>query len=75
MVQNILFRYGYNEELNFVFGKQGSIDRLTPLSVPFSWDYFKDTKNFDLPWHEILLEGEGYDISALYMKWNKTAIR
>ena len=75
MVQDMLLRYGYNNSLNFIFGKDGSIDQLKPLSKPFTLEYFKNINKHELPWHEILLEEEGYDVSTVYMKWNKTAIR
>ena len=75
MIQDMLLRYGYNNSLNFIFGKDGSIDQLKPLSKPFTLDYFKNINKHELPWHEILLEEEGYDVSTVYMKWNKTAIR
>ena len=74
-MQQILLRYGYNKGLSFVFGKNGSIDTLAPLSMPFTLEYFNDANRSNLPWHKILIEEEGYDVSALYMKWNKTAIR
>ena len=75
MIQEILLRYGYHKGLNFVFGKGDSIGELKPSNVPFTLDYFKNATKSDFPWHQILLEREGYDISALYMKWNKSAIR
>ena len=75
MVERILLRYGYNEGLKLVFGKEETIEKLAPLSLPFTLDYFKDVKKGDLPWHQTLLDGEGYDILTLYMKWNKSAIR
>ena len=75
MIQDMLLRYGYNASLNFIFGKDGSIDQLKPLSKPFTLDYFKNINKHELPWHDILLENEGYDVSTVYMKWNKTAIR
>ena len=71
----MLLRYGYNNSLNFIFGKDGSIDQLKPLSKPFTLEYFKNINKHELPWHEMLLEEEGYDVSTVYMKWNKTAIR
>ena len=71
----MLLRYGYNKDLNFVFGKEDSIGELKPLNVPFTLDYFNNASKSDFPWHQLLLEQEGYDMSALYMKWNKTAIR
>ena len=58
-----------------MFGKGDSIGELKPSNVPFTLDYFKNATKSDFPWHQILLEREGYDISALYMKWNKSAIR
>ena len=70
-----MLRYGYYNGLNFVFGNEGSIGELKPLNVPFTLEYFKNTTKSEFPWHQMLLEREGYDISALYMKWNKTAIR
>ena len=75
MIQDMLLRYGYNTSLNFIFGKEGSIDQLKPLSEPFTLEYFKNINKHELPWHDILLEEEGYDVSTVYMNWNKTAIR
>ena len=75
VVQQILLRYAYNNGLSLVFGKNDSLDELKPLSVPFTLGYFNDVNNTDQPWHQMLLEEEGYDVAAAYMKWNKTAIR
>jgi len=74
VVRSILLRYGYSKDLNFVFGKEDSIGELRPLNVPFTLDYFKNMSKSEFPWHQILLEREGYDISTLYMKWNKSAV-
>ena len=75
VVRSILLRYGYSKDLNFVFGTEDSIGELMPFNVPFTLDYFKNVSKLEFPWHQILLEREGYDISSLYMKWNKSAVR
>ena len=74
-VQNILLRYGYNKKLNFIFGREGSFTQLGDLMSSFTLDYFKGIKRFEMPWHNDLLRHNGYDICAIHMKWNKTAVR
>ena len=74
-IQNILLRYGHNLKLNFVFGKGGSFTQLGDLTTTFNLDYFNNIKNYDMPWHNMLAHKDGYDICAIHMKWNKTAVR
>ena len=74
-IQNILLRYGHNLKLNFVFGKGGSFTQLGDLTTTFNLDYFNNVKNYDMPWHNMLAHKDGYDICAIHMKWNKTAVR
>ena len=72
----MLLRYGHENKLNFVFGKGGSFTQLGDLTSTFTLDYFRNVNKAEMPWHEVLLEeGEGYDICAIHMKWNKTAIK
>ena len=71
----MLLRYGHNNQLNFVFGKGGTFTQLGDLTSPFTLDYFKQIKRNEMPWHNILVQGDGYDICAIHMKWNKTAVR
>ena len=68
-------RYGHNLKLNFVFGKGGSFTQLGDLTTTFNLDYFNNIKNYDMPWHNMLADKDGYDICAIHMKWNKTAVR
>ena len=74
-IQNILLRYGHNSKLNFVFGKGGSFTQLGDLTTTFNLNYFNNIKNYDMPWHNALAHKDGYDICAIHMKWNKTAVR
>ena len=74
-VQNILLRYGYINKLNFVFGRQGTFTQLGDLSSNFDLKYFRNVKTYEMPWHNHLLRTSGYDICAIHMRWNKTAVR
>ena len=58
-----------------MFGKEGTFTQLGDLASTFTLDYFNKLQTGDLPWHKILLDGVGYDICAIHMKWNKTAVR
>ena len=74
-MQNIVLRYGYNNKLNFLFGREGSFTQLGDLISSFNLDYFKNIKGYEMPWHKQLIQSNGYDICAIHMRWNKTAIR
>ena len=70
-VLNILLRYGYNYNLNFVFGSGNT----SPQNHNFFETYeFKRKEKNDFPWQRVLKKHE-YDIWCFHARWNKTWVR
>jgi hypothetical protein len=77
-VQNIIFRYGLDNGLNFVLPTSGN--HLNDPSHPYIiLDPFKiewlDAAKEKLPWHSSLAETHSYDIFNLHTQWNHSAVR
>ena len=70
-VLNILLRYGYRHDLNFVFGT----DNNAPPNLNFfETKKFKIKQKNDYPWHESL-KNHQYDIWCFHGTWNKMLVR
>ena len=77
-LQNIIFRYGLDRQLNFVLPNSGNHlnDPRHPYIIlePFKIDWL-DSQEDLLPWHSQLKQNQAYDIFNLHTQWNASAVR
>lgn len=80
-VQNILFRYGLDNNLNFVLPLEGNHlnDPTHPYIIlePFKVEWLEQKEEEDenrLPWHKTLAKDQLYDMFQLHTQWNYGAV-
>ena len=77
-VQNILFRFGFDNELNFVLPAHSNhLDNpkhRNQLTEPFETEWLDEDKR-KIPWHERFFKEQKYDIFNIHTMWNKSAVR
>ncbi|XP_059079807.1 galactose-3-O-sulfotransferase 4-like [Tigriopus californicus] len=68
-VGNILMRYGYYANLNFVLPESGNHLGDPRTDVPFNVESIDNT-----PWHDEFISNDQYEMAALHVRWNQTAM-
>lgn len=68
-VGNILMRYGYYADLNFVLPDSGNHLGDPRTDLPFNIESIENT-----PWHQEFLHNGLYEMAALHVRWNQTAM-
>ena len=72
-VQNILMRHGWTQYADFLFGSPISETYLKSGPKRFTVEAFE--KDIMMPHrHKEVMKNGKYDISALHVRWNRTAI-
>ena len=72
-VQNVLFQFGLNNNLNFVLPNSGN-QFYKKDKGPFKVEWL-DMEKEKLPWHNNLKRKQNYDIFNSHCQWNASAIR
>ena len=77
-VQSILFRFGFDNDLNFVLPPHGNhlVNQLhkKELTEPFETEWLDEVKR-KIPWHQSYFKEQNYDIFNIHTVWNKSAVR